>query len=101
MRVSREISLGSSLHRASTDALIGMTQHYSHTFEKLRFYFQFQSEPSFDPSQTSLYGHKEQEYNKWLKSHHPLGYSFSKKLVFKKKLLLSLFSFNKRNSKIG
>ena len=25
MRVSREISLGSSLHRASTDALIDMT----------------------------------------------------------------------------
>ena len=27
-----------------------VSQHYTHTFEILRFYFQFQSEPTFDPS---------------------------------------------------
>ena len=48
-----------------------------HTFEKLRFHFQFQSEPTFD--QTSWYGHKEQES---LKLHYLLM-SYSKTLVFK------------------
>ena len=38
---SREISLVSSLHRASTDTLIGTMKvsHYTHTFEKLTFSF--------------------------------------------------------------
>ena len=38
VRGSREISLVPSLHRASTDTLIGtmkVTEHYTHTFEKL------------------------------------------------------------------
>ena len=44
---SREISLVPSLHRASTDALIGMTQvglHYAHTLGL------FQSDATFDTS---------------------------------------------------
>ena len=42
VRGSLEISLVPSLHRASTDTLIGMmkvTEHYTHTFEKLTFSF--------------------------------------------------------------
>ena len=51
VRGSREISLASPC--ICIERLHGMTQvslHYTHTFEKLRFHFQFQSERSFDPS---------------------------------------------------
>ena len=74
-----------SLHRVSTDALIGMmkvTEHYTHTFEKLRFHFQFQSEPTFD--QTSWYVTRSEVS---LKLHYPLM-SYSKTVVFKILLLV-------------
>ena len=71
---SLEISLVPSLHRASTDTLIGMmkvTEHYTHSFEKLHsvsIRAHFWSD--------KLVCHKEQE------SYYPLM-SYSKTLVFK------------------
>ena len=82
---SREISRVPSLHRASTDTLIGMmkvTEHYTHTFEKLTF--------SFNQSPLLI---RQVGMSQGARLHYPLM-SFQNSSS-----CCCVFSFNKRNSK--